>query len=473
MFYQIALIVYALATVVTMVRVLMDRRQPAKTIAWLLVLMFLPVIGIIIYFFFGQNTRKERIISQKSLDHLTSRKMMEFVEQRDLTLPEQHESLIKLFINQGWAVPLRGGVSEIYVNGYEFFPALLSAISRATHHIHLTTYIYEDDALGNLIADALIAKAKDGVEVRVIYDDVGCWKVPLRFYNRMEKAGIEIYAFMPVRFPAFTSKVNYRNHRKICVIDGSTAFIGGMNIAMRYVKGTKGKSQGWRDTHLKIEGTAVAGLQCAFLTDWYFVSRILINDRRYYGGARQNHPSSLIQLVTSNPTSPWPDIEQGYVHILLSAKKYVYLETPYFLPTEPILFAMRTAALADIDVRLMVPHHIDAKLVEWASRSYVIQTVEAGVKVYIYEPAFNHSKLLICDDTLSSCGSANIDFRSFENNFEANVFIYDKATALRLKQVFLDDQAQCVLLDDITNLEHRPFLTRLWEAVVRLLAPLL
>lgn len=477
---QIGLIIFIIATVIAMVRVLMDRSQPAKTIAWLLVLTFLPVIGLIWYIFFGQNTRKERIISQKSLDQLTSRKMIEFVAQRGLKLPEEHKQIIQLFINQGWALPLRGSVTAIYTEGYTFFPALLEAIGKARHHIHLTTYIFDDDPLGNLVADALIAKAKQGIEVRIIYDDVGSWKTRNRFFDRMIRNGIEVYPFMPVRFPAFTSKVNYRNHRKLCIIDSNTGFIGGMNIAMRYVKGTRSSksnvNSGWRDTHLKVEGMAVSGLQCAFLTDWYFVSRILINDKRYYNSPSSgiaNHPSPLLQLVTSSPTSPWPEIEQGYVHILLSARKYVFMETPYFLPTEPILFAMRTAALAGIDVRLMIPLHIDAKLVDWASRSYVTQTVEAGVKVYLYKPSFNHSKLLICDDTLATCGSTNIDFRSFENNFESNIFIYDDGVAMQLKQIFLEDQEQCVLLDDITNLEHRPFITRLWESFVRLLSPLL
>jgi cardiolipin synthase len=182
---------------------------------------------------------------------------------------------------------------------------------------------------------------------------------------------------------------------------------------------------------------------------------------------------ALMQVVTSSPTSPWPEIEQGYVRILLEARSYVYLETPYFLPTEPVLFAMRTAALAGVDVRLLIPMHIDAKLGEWASRSYVTEIVEAGVKVYLYQPGFNHSKLLVCDDFLASVGSTNVDFRSFDNNFEANVFIYDRELALRVKQVYLDDEAQSLLLDDEQNLEKRPFMQRLWESLVRLLSPLL
>ena len=345
-------------------------------------------------------------------------------------------------------------------------------IGQAQDHIHLDTYIIEDDPLGNLVADALIDKARQGVEVRLLYDDVGCWRVKDRFFNRMRAAGIQVYAFMPVRFPAFTGKVNYRNHRKLCVIDGKVGFIGGMNIALRYVKGTA--RQTWRDTHLCIRGGAVYAIQRAFLVDWYFVSRTLVTDRRYYPPVDKTIDNNcLTQIVTSSPVSPWPDIMQGYVRVLLQAHRYVYMESPYFLPTEPVLFAMRTAALAGVDVRLIVPRHGDAKLVEWASRSYLMEVIEAGVKVYLYEPGFNHSKILVSDDNLSSCGSTNIDFRSFENNFEANAFFFNEGMALRLKKVFLTDQAQSTLVDDVSYFIKRPFLQRLLESLVRLLSPLL
>ena len=323
-----------------------------------------------------------------------------------------------------------------------------------------------------MIADALIAKAEQGVEVRLIYDDVGCWKVRSRFFEDMREAGIDVHAFMPVRFPAFTSKVNYRNHRKLCVIDGTTAFIGGMNIAKRYVSGRG--HQPWRDTHLRIRGGAVYAVQRAFLVDWYFVDRTLINSRSYYPPvpfAISNN--CLAQVVTSSPIAMWPDIMQGYVRILLEARQYVYLETPYFLPTDPVLFAMRTAAIAGVDVRLMVPRHSDAKLVEWASTSYIRKAIEAGVKICFYEDAFNHSKLLICDDMLCSCGSTNIDFRSFENNFESNIFFYDHDLTMRLKQVFLDDLTHCTVAETTADLPHTPFYTRLWQASARLLSPLL
>ena len=466
------LVIYLAITIGGIVAVLMDNKQPEKTMAWILVLCFMPIVGIIFYLFFGQNTRKEKVISERSMDLLMKRSMLEFAEQENLHIPRRNRPLMKLFTNQNWALPFKDNEVSIFTDGYEFVSTLLYNIGQAQDHIHLDTYIIEDDPLGNLVADALIDKARQGVEVRLLYDDVGCWRVKDRFFNRMKVAGIQVYAFMPVRFPAFTGKVNYRNHRKLCVIDGKVGFIGGMNIALRYVKGTA--RQTWRDTHLCIRGGAVYAIQRAILVDWYFVSRTLVTDRRYYPPVDKTIDNNcLTQIVTSSPVSPWPDIMQGYVRVLLQAHRYVYMESPYFLPTEPVLFAMRTAALAGVDVRLIVPRHGDAKLVEWASRSYLMEVIEAGVKVYLYEPGFNHSKILVSDDNLSSCGSTNIDFRSFENNFEANAFFFNEGMALRLKKVFLTDQAQSTLVDDVSYFIKRPFLQRLLESLVRLLSPLL
>ena len=470
--HWILLVIYLAITIGGIVAVLMDNKQPEKTMAWILVLCFMPIVGIIFYLFFGQNTRKEKVISERSMDLLMKRSMLEFAEQENLHIPRRNRPLMKLFTNQNWALPFKDNEVSIFTDGYEFVSTLLYNIGQAQDHIHLDTYIIEDDPLGNLVADALIDKARQGVEVRLLYDDVGCWRVKDRFFNRMKAAGIQVYAFMPVRFPAFTGKVNYRNHRKLCVIDGKVGFIGGMNIALRYVKGTA--RQTWRDTHLCIRGGAVYAIQRAFLVDWYFVSRTLVTDRRYYPAVDKTISNNcLTQIVTSSPVSPWPDIMQGYVRVLLQAHRYVYMESPYFLPTEPVLFAMRTAALAGVDVRLIVPRHGDAKLVEWASRSYLMEVIEAGVKVYLYEPGFNHSKILVSDDNLSSCGSTNIDFRSFENNFEANAFFFNEGMALRLKKVFLTDQAQSTLVDDVSYFIKRPFLQRLFESLVRLLSPLL
>jgi len=449
----------------------MDNRQPVKTMAWVLVLLFMPGIGIMLYFFFGQNTRKEKLISQKSIDQLTKRSMLEFIGQPDLRLPESHKGVIQLFMNQNLAFPFKDNEVSIYTDGYQFIPALLAEIHKAKESIHLQTYIIGDDPVGRLVSDALIAKSHEGVEVRVIYDDVGCWRVKNKFFERLKEEEIEVRSFLPVRFPQFTSKVNYRNHRKLCVIDGRVGFIGGMNLALRYVKGEK--EQAWRDTHLKIRGGAVYGLQRTFLMDWFFVDRTLITSRKYYPPVDDNiHNNCIAQIVTCSPVSPWPDIMQGYVRIINEAKRYVYMETPYFLPTEPVLFAMQTAALSGVDIRLMVPRKTDSHFLNWASRTYVNDVIASGVKIYLYDKGFLHSKLLICDDSLSTCGSTNIDFRSFENNLEVNVFFYDEGMALRLKSVFMNDMKNCFLLNSVPQ-KKLPFLFRMWESIVRVISPML
>lgn len=469
--HWIVLVAYYIVAIIAMITVLMEHRQPAKTIAWVLILSFMPLVGIILFFFFGQRIRKDRYIWQKSLDQLTKRSMIEFVEQKNLELPEQHKELIQLFVNQNWALPFKNNETDIYTSGYEFFPALLHEISKAKDHIHITSYIIEDDPLGRLIRDALIEKARQGIEIRFLYDDVGSWKMKENFFELMREEGIEVHPFMPVRFPAFTSKVNYRNHRKIIVIDGKIGFVGGMNLALRYVKGEKGEK--WRDTHVKITGAAVYGLQRAFLVDWFYADRTLITNRKYYPDTAIKANNNLIQIVTSSPTNVWAELEQGYIKVLLSAKRYVYMETPYFLPTEPILFALRTAALSGVDVRLMVPFKMDSKLVQLASQSYLNQIIASGVKVLCYKNGFNHSKLLVSDDNIATIGSANIDFRSFENNFEANAFFYDKTMAERVKNIFFTDESQCIPLQNIKEINHNSFIYRLWESIVRLLSPLL
>ena len=458
----------------TIIHVVLDNRQPAKTMAWALVMFFIPVVGVVFYLFFGLNHRKERLISQRSIDQLTKRSMLEFVEQHDFHVPERHKQLVDLFVNQNLALPFKLGQTDIMTDGYAFFPELLKDIAAAQHHIHIDMYIIEDDPLGRLIADALMERARQGVEVRIIYDSVGCWKMPRRFFERMRESGIELVSFLPVRFPSFTSKANYRNHRKLIIIDGTVGYIGGMNIALRYVKGTG--QQPWRDTMLRLTGGIVYALQRAFLVDWYFVDRTLISSRAYYPpltNTPENNLSPIAQVVTSGPLARYPEILQGYVRAILAARRYIYIETPYFLPNEPVLFALKTAAVGGVDVCIICPRRSDARFTDWASRSYLRELHEAGAKIYLYETGFLHSKLMIIDDTLSTCGSTNVDFRSFENNFEANVFIYDEGTALRLKKVFLDDQSQSIELSKIPSRVHPKFLKRLGESLARLLSPLL
>lgn len=307
-------LIWQIIAIIAVIHVIMDNRQPAKTMAWAMVIWFVPVVGFVFYLFFGINTRKERLISERSMNQLTKRSMLEFAEQQNLHLPEPHRPMIDLFINQNLSLPFKDNQVEIYTDGYQFFPALLKAIHEATSHIHIDMYIFADDALGMLVADALLDKARAGVEVRVIYDDVGCWNVSHDFFERMREGGIEVVSFLPVRFPTFTSKANYRNHRKIIVIDGAVGFIGGMNIAKRYVKGRGGMA--WRDTMLKVTGGAVYALQRTFLVDWYFVDRTLLSDKKLIDEykkyshiltfeTKQVHPSTL-EVVLKKGMPTWP-----------------------------------------------------------------------------------------------------------------------------------------------------------------------
>lgn len=462
-------VLYVIWIVGLVVMLVLDNRNPVKTMAWMVVLLFLPFVGAVLYFFFGRNTRKERLISRKSADMLTRKSMQGFVSQSPFKLPPSHSSLIRLFQTLNRALPFENNSNEIYTNGYDMLHSLIREISLAKRHIHLEFYIFEDDSIGRLVRDFLIDKAKEGVEVRLLYDDVGCWHTPNSFYDGMRIGGIEARGFLKVRFPLFTSRVNYRNHRKVVVIDGKTGFIGGMNIAERYVK--PGRSGIWRDTHLMIKGRAVYGLQSHFLTDWFFVTRSCITASKYYPPT-DAEGTSLIQTVTSEPVGEWKAIMQGLLLAISNAKRYFYVQTPYFLPTEPISAALQTAALSGVDVRLMIPEHADSWVTHLGTLSYVEEMLKAGVKVYMYRKGFLHSKLMVSDDSLSTIGSTNMDFRSFEHNFEINSFIYDTETALRMKRIFLQDQR------DSTQIQLKTWMRRsskqkAKESIVRLLSPLL
>ena len=446
-------IIYFGAIIGTITVIILDNRNPVKTMAWILVLMFLPVVGLVFYFFFGRSQRRVRVIGKKSYNRLLKKPMAEYLAQDSCALPANYGRLISLFRNTNQAFPFDGNRVEVYTRGLSMIQSLLRELQRATRLIHMEFFIFEDE----------------GVRVRILYDDVGSRGAKNSFFKGMRDAGIEVYAFLHVKFPLFTSKVNYRNHRKIVVIDGRVGFVGGMNLAERYMRGF---SWGiWRDTHLLLEGKVVHGLQTAFLLDWYFVDRTLITSARYFPKV-DVCGTSLAQIVTAEPIGPWKEIMQGLVMAITGARKYFYIQTPYFLPTEAVLVAMQTAALAGVDVRLMLPYRADNRLTHLGSCSYLAEAMRAGVKVYFYKKGFLHSKLMVSDDELSTVGSTNVDFRSFEHNFEVNAFIYDTETALQMREIFLQDQRECVQVFS-KNWEKRPWHRKAAESIVRLLAPLL
>ncbi|MCM1108623.1 MAG: cardiolipin synthase [Clostridium sp.] len=462
--------------------IVLENRPPAKTVAWILAVFFLPVTGLLIYLLFGRRRYRGQLINRAGAMQLARRAAYRFYRSSAPAIPEEYYRLIRLFKRQSSAFLYPENRVDLFTDGGDMFKELLRDIRAARHHVHIEFYIIEADEVGERLSRLLMDKVKEGVAVRLIYDDVGCWRVPVKFFRRLKENGVEVRPFLPVQFAKFTPKVNFRNHRKIVVVDGRVGYVGGMNLALRYMK-TTDRQRVWRDTHLRLQGSAVQGLQRAFLADWYVASGNLATDNAFYPTEettlhfrqperRPEARCASLQIVTSLPTSYWPDIMQGMIYALMRVKRYCYIQTPYFLPTDRFLFALQTAALAGVDVRLMIPEWADRRLLTYASRSYLLDAMKAGVRVYLYQGTFLHAKTWVSDDSLSSCGSTNIDFRSFENNFEVNAFVYDKEMAQAMKRTFLRDAENCYLLN-LDSLASRARWHRKLESFIRILAPLL
>ncbi len=476
--YTFLIVAYALSILFVIGVMVLENRSPLKSLSWILVLFLMPGIGIVLYVFFGQNLRKEKIIRRKGLknhDYITS---VAHAQTKDLYLSDwlknpyikEKEQLIQLQLNNSNAVITKGNQVTLLNSGEAKFDDLIVELKKAKHFIHLQYYIFSIDVIGNTITDILKEKAKEGVEVRMIVDDVGSWELKSDYFEDLRKAGIQIFSFLQVRFPVFTSKVNYRNHRKIVVIDGFVGFMGGINVADRYITGDP--SYGiWRDTHIKIEGDAVNSLQTIFLIDWYFVSQVELSDEKYFP-IKEAKGNKMVQVSASGPDTDWAGIMMGIFKIITTAKKYVYIATPYFMPSEAVLLALKTAAMGGVDVRIIIPEKSDAYITKLSSMSYIKEMMQANVKFYFYQKGFIHSKTIVSDDIVSSVGSANMDFRSFEQNFEVTSFIYDEEFAKQLKDAFINDFADSnrVIL---TEWIKRPLKQKTKESLARLLSPLL
>ncbi|MDE5708169.1 MAG: cardiolipin synthase [Alistipes sp.] len=469
----IFLTIYSLSIVGVILVIVTDNRNPLKTLPWILVLVLAPGAGLAIYFFFGQNLSKRRIISRRTRKRITTR-LEEERAPGGPEIPPHWQPLARMLNRTSLAVPLYGSRLEPYTDGETKMEALLAAIAEAKHHVHIQYYIFCDDETGGRLRDALAKKAREGIEIRILYDDVGCTRVKKSFFEEMRKAGIEVHAFLHVQFPRFTSKVNYRNHRKIAVIDGRVGFIGGMNIADRYVEGIdrgKGRRERWRDTHFRLEGSGVRGLQASFLSDWSATTKQKITGPAYYPPS-ERLTANILQTVPSGPLGKWRTLLQGDSYAAARARSRIWIETPYYLPTETLNAALQEAALAGIDVRLMLPERSDSRVVDLAGHSYLDDMMRAGVKVAFYTPGFLHSKLLIIDDDLTVIGSANMDFRSFEHNFEINAFVYDAEFNARMAAIYEEDLSRC-RQPSPDRWFGRPRLRRWAESFMRIFSPLL
>ncbi len=443
--------IYLLTMIFTCLIIIFENRPPVKTLSWVLVILLIPMFGIVLYILFGQSFRKTKIFSQKAV--VDSEYLFAIASEQKETLKAKlsdkpanikgKSHLMTLMLNNQKAMLTENNDFRILINGYETFPAMLEAIENARKYIHLEFFRFDIDEIGNEFRNILMKKANEGIEVRIIIDDVGSWSFKSKYINEMRAKGVHIYSFMPVKFPHFTSKINYRNHRKILVVDGEKGYIGGINIAEKYLKGLKNIGP-WRDTHLEVRGDAVASMNMVFLVDWYFVSNeILTRDEKYFITSKVEN-KCLMQLATSGPDSDWANIMQVYFSAISTARKSIYLCTPYFSPNESILTAIKTAALSGVDVRLLIPGKSDSVIGNWNSRSYISELLDAGVRVYLYNSGFNHSKFLVIDCVFSSVGSPNLDMRSFDLDFEITALIYDEKFARELKNIYFDDLGKSV-----------------------------
>lgn len=445
--------------------VMMQRRRPSDAWAWILVLVFVPVMGILLYYLFGFPAKDRPLISDERLQILKSYTVPLCTEGEDGVNP-----LIPLLQRVNQSYPTRGNGIEFYTAFADMFQALKADIQAARHHIHLEFFQIESDPVGDELSDLLINKVKEGVEVRVIYDAAACWLVPRSFYRRMQNGGVQIKAFNPI-FPILSPFSNYRDHRKVVVIDGKIGFTGGMNIAERYLLGVRGGI--WRDTHIRMIGPSVSELQTAFLSDWQFTRKEWIHDDVYYPVPLRSDQNLLIQMISSNPTDSWRVMDLSISQTIFSSRRYLYLQSPYFLPSESIRVSLHAAALSGVDVRVMIPTQPDkGHITINASRWYVEQMLQAGVRFYFYDNGYMHSKTIVSDDQITSIGSVNIDSRSLSQAFEIDAFIYDREVALHQKQLFLDDIKFCHELD-LKTWQQRPRWDRVKESFCHLLAPLL
>lgn len=457
------------------IMVFLENRDPAKTLAWLLLLALIPAFGILFYLLFGRNYWKQRTFNKKAeqdaqiYTFVTNR--LSFYEKELEKFSDDKRRLIDLAGKLAYSPISFATYTRVLINGDETFSAILHELEKAEQYIHLEYYIYRNDEIGTKIKDLLVRKAQDGIEVRFLYDAVGSYKLPDSFIQEMKSAGIDVAAFHPVRFPLLSNKMNYRNHRKIIVIDGKTGFVGGLNVGDEYLG--KAKEFGfWRDTHLLLKGEAVLPLQIIFLRDWNYTTGKRLDESAYLDVTyEQDQERGAVQIIASGPDQEWKSASHLFFTMISRAKHSIWIATPYFIPDENILTAIKVAALSGIDVKILFPKKPDHWLPYLASHSYFEELIEAGVEIYEYTKGFMHSKILIVDGEVSSVGTVNMDMRSFNLNFEVSALLYGEEKNRRLVTHFEADLRDS---EPIIKEQYRKgIMKRFLESAARLLSPLL
>lgn len=475
-------IAYSVLLALVCMRIIYDTRNTTKTLAYLLFALFVPYAGILFYFIFGINYRKRKIYSRKLLDNneLGARLRKDVYRHTKQTFAETdavvQKELANMLFNDSRSPLTCNNEVKLLVNGENKFPEVIQAIRQAKNHVHVEYYIYDDDEIGREIEKALQEKAREGVKVRFIYDDFGSRSIRGKMVRRMRENGIEVFTFFRIFFIPFANRINYRNHRKIIVIDGHTAFIGGINVSDRYVNKQDGlKKLYWRDTHMRIDGPGVQYLQYLFLSDWNFCSDIIVPPDDVLFPPFKALPvrdDKVVQVVASGPDSETPSILFSVLKAINLAKKEILITTPYFIPGESLMNALITASLSGLSVKILVPGVSDSHLVNFAASSYYAELMAAGVEIYRYRKGFLHSKTMVTDTEIAIVGTANMDLRSFDLNFEVNAIVYNADIALELRNVFYADLKDSERID-ASKWRKRSRGIKMIEKTARLLSPLL
>lgn len=460
-------LIYTILAILIVLSLLMNGVRPAKTLGWLLAIFTIPVGGVLLYWMLGRNRRNLKMskLLNRELPYPSSSLDPEMFRKKG-----KYERIMRLLHKTNNIPPLPGNKVELLIGGEKTFQSIFRALEGAKESIFLQYYIFEEGQLADRLLDLFIRKSLQGVQVKLIYDEVGSYSLSRRYRRALRKAGVEVYPFLPFRFSRMLSSLNYRNHRKIISVDGRVAFTGGINISDKYLSGDDLLGP-WHDAHLMIAGPAVASLEHVFARDWFMVSgnKLSVTNKP----AVDPKPGNvLMHVVPSGPDNDFAVFEQLILRTTFEAKEYLYITNPYIIPTQEILKSLQVASLSGVDVRLLLSEQSDSKIVNWSVRSYFEPLMRAGVRIFLYPHGFLHSKIMVSDNDIASVGTANIDVRSFELNYEVNALIYDREFAMGLRMEFLKD---CEVSRELIaeNYYARSIGNKLKEGAARIFSPLL
>ncbi len=478
-----AVILYITNIIFAIFVVFFEKKNPGVTWAWLMVLVLVPYFGFLFYMILGFEGRKHKVFGRKSTEDIklfdkfvkafpqyaNDEKNMDYT---DGIIPVENtaylNNLVEMNKNSGRSPYRQNNSVKVFHEGNSKFESLLEDIGKAESYVHIQYYLMHSDSLGTRIMEALAEKARQGVEVKVLYDGMGNARNKPFFKRIVRDAGGEVRVFLPPR----GIRINYRNHRKIAVIDGKIGYVGGLNIGDEYI-GLKKRFGFWRDSHIRITGDAVKDLELRFMMDWNFTKGDKMSlDERYFPPAAAQEQNVNMQIISSGPDTQWNSILNSYFKMVTEANRNVYIATPYFVPDDSLLEALRTAALSGIDVRIIIPGKPDHPFVHSSSLSYMGELMDAGVRCYEYTKGFIHAKVMTIDGIITSVGTANMDIRSFSLNFEINAFLYDRDITSEFDRQFEIDFSDCREIDN-EKYKNRSGIEKIKEAFARLISPLL